>query len=80
MTSYTDTCSRSLATSSAGVLETLSRSIRCWFEYQQLKRQVASERRQLLALTDVELKDLGINRHDAELEAARRDIPLERLS
>ena len=80
MTTYTDTCSRSLDTSPAGVLATLSRTIRCWFVNQQLKRQLARERRQLLRMTDTELKDLGISRHEAELEAARRDIPLERLA
>ena len=80
MNTYTEPCSRSHATRSAGVLETLSRTLRCWFAYQQLKRQVANERQQLLSLSETELKDLGINRHEAELEAARRDIPLDRLA
>ena len=80
MNTYIENCSRSLATSPAGVLETLSRSIRCWFEYQQLKRRIAQERRQLLALTDAELKDIGVSRHEAELEAGRRDLPLKRIS
>ena len=80
MNTVTETCSRSLASSPAGVLETLGRSIRCWFEYQQLKRQVARERAQLLVMTDAELKDLGISRHDAVVEAARVDVPLQRIS
>lgn len=79
MTAYTEHCSRSLVASPAGALESLSRSIRCWFEYQQLKRQVAKERRQLLTLTDSELKDLGITRDKAELEARRRDLPSLRI-
>ena len=80
MATYSETCSRSLASSSAGVLETLGRSIRCWIEYQQLKRQVARERAQLLELTDAELKDLGISYYDAVTEAARHDVPAQRMS
>ena len=79
MTAYTEHCSRSPATSPVGALEYLTRQFLCWIRYQQLKFQVAQERRQLLALTDTELKDLGITRHEAELEARRSDIPPKRL-
>ena len=79
MTAYTEQCSRSLVTSPAGVLEYLTGQINCWFRVQQLKHQVARERRQLLLLSDAELRDLGISREDAVAEAHRGDLPSDRL-
>ncbi len=79
MTTYTEQCSRSLAPSPAGVFEYLTGQINLWFCHQQLKRQVANERRQLMLLSDSELKDLGISREAAEKEALRSDLPVERL-
>lgn len=79
MTAYTEQCSRSLATSPAGVFESLTGQIECWFRIQKLKRQVARERRQLLLLSDSELMDMGISRDDAIVEAQRGDLPRDRL-
>ena len=79
MTAHTECCSRSLVASPVGVLEHLTGPVVAWFRHQQLKRQVACERRQLLLLGDTELKDLGITRHQAEIEANRSDLPAERL-
>lgn len=79
MTAYTERCSRSLVTSPAGVLEYLIGQTNCWFRIQQLKHQVARERRQLMLLSDAELKDLGISRYEAAAEAHRSDLPRDRL-
>ena len=79
MTVHTQTCSRSLVASPAGVIEQLTGQINTWFRHQQLKRQVARERRQLALLSDRELMDMGISRLDAEAEAGRSDLPAARL-
>jgi uncharacterized protein YjiS (DUF1127 family) len=79
MTAHTECCSRSLVASPAGVLEHLTGQLNAWFRHQQFKHQVARERRQLLQLTDHELEDLGITRHQAEIEAQSSDLPLQRL-
>ena len=79
MTTHTQTCSRSLIASPAGVFEQLTGPINTWFRYQLLKRQVARERRQLILLSDSELRDVGITRHQAEIESQRSDLPADRL-
>ena len=50
-------------------------------EMAKLKRQIRQERNQLVQLTESELKDLGITRHDALQEANRDfdDVPKHRV-
>ena len=55
-------------------------SIRMWMKNQQLKFQLARERRQLKDLSDAMLRDIGIDRAAALAEALRSDIPASRLN
>lgn len=61
-------------------LERLIRQVRAWARQESLRRQLKRERRQLLAMDDETLADLGITRAAAEVEARRDDIPAERLA
>ena len=79
MTTHTEYCSRSLSEQSARALETLIRQTNAWFRFHHLKRQIASERRHLALLNDDALKDIGITRHQAEIEARLKDLPSDRL-
>ena len=56
--------SRPVVAGGGGVLRRLA--ARLW-----LYRQIQSERMQLLALTDRELRDIGISRYDAHKEAEK---------
>ena len=78
MTVYTEKCSRSQFTGTAGIAETLSCLVREWLKNLQLKAAIRAERRQLAAMTDAELKDIGLSREQALAEAARHDIPQHR--
>ena len=80
MTAYTQDCSRSIAGHPAGVLEILTEAVYLWMKNQQLKFQLARERRQLQDMSDAMLRDIGIDRATAQAEAARRDIPASRLN
>ena len=62
----------------AEVLERLQQQVREWAAREALKRRIAQERRQLAHLSDDMLRDIGVCRADAELEAARTDIPATR--
>jgi uncharacterized protein YjiS (DUF1127 family) len=62
------------------VLEGLRQQVREWFARRALKGKIAGERRQLASLSDAMLRDIGVNRGDAALEAARIDIPAARAS
>ena len=79
MTAYTQNCSRSIAGHPAGVLDILAEIFCSWMKNQRLRFQIAHERRQLAAMSDAMLRDLGIDRISADAESARRDIPANRL-
>jgi uncharacterized protein YjiS (DUF1127 family) len=78
MTTYTESCSRSIAGHPAGALDILTQIFRQWVKNQQFKFRVALERRQLLEMSDEMLKDIGISRAQAEAEALRSDLPTSR--
>lgn len=80
MTTYSENCSRSLAGESAGVLDTLLEKFCIWMKNQLLKVRIHQERRQLLSMSEAMLKDIGISRAAAELEARRTDLPATRLA
>ena len=79
MTTYTENCSRSIAGNPAGALDILTQIFRQWMKNQQLKFRLAQERRQLSAMSDEMLNDLGISRSEAQAEASRSDVPVARL-
>ena len=79
MTAYTQDCSRSIAGHPAGVLEILTEAVCLWMKNQRLKFQLARERRQLQDMSDAMLRDIGIDRAAAQVEAERSDIPANRL-
>jgi uncharacterized protein YjiS (DUF1127 family) len=74
MTTYTESCSRSIAGHRAGALDILTQIFRQWVKNQQFKFRVALERRQLLEMSD----EIGISRAQAEAEALRSDLPTSR--
>ena len=78
MTAITQKCSRTLDANPVRVATSLKSMITAWFKHQQLKTSVALERRQLAALSDCQLKDIGISREAAEAEASKSDIPSSR--
>ena len=80
MTAYTEKCSRSMTLESAGAIQYLLCLFRNWVENQQLRVRLSRERRQLAAMSGHELKDIGLTREQADTEAARRDVPLARMS
>jgi|TARA_B110000967_G_C18712050_1_gene473219 uncharacterized protein YjiS (DUF1127 family) len=50
-----------------------------WIQIQALKIAVTRERKQLLLLSDASLRDIGISRSEANIEALSIDIPMIRL-
>lgn len=52
-----------------------------FYRLQLLRLQIKNERRTLAKLTDRELEDMGIKRHDASMESRRglKDLPVNRL-
>jgi len=79
MTEYTEKCPANLAASSAGAIDSLRRTLSQLLATQRLKSSLRRERAQLLAMSDAELRDIGIDRATAEHEAMRIDIPAGRL-
>ena len=79
MTTYSANCSRNSIESSVGVFDNLIKKICHYMTNQLLKARIHQERRQLLSMSEDMLKDLGINRADAEQEAQRTDLPANRL-
>ncbi|MDH3760664.1 MAG: DUF1127 domain-containing protein [Gammaproteobacteria bacterium] len=75
MTTYTESCSRSIAGHPAGALDILTQIFRQWMKNQHFKIRVAQERRQLLEMSDDMLKDIGVSRAQAEAEALRSELP-----
>ncbi len=80
MTIFTEYCSPSIAETSAGTVDKLLQRVCCWIRIQRLRLKLQQERRQLLALPESMLRDMGITRADALAEAERRDIPTSRLA
>jgi len=60
-------------------LDRLLQQVRAWATQEALKHQLKRERRQLAEMSDEMLRDIGISRADAEIEAANRKIPGDRL-
>ena len=69
---------RALGAHTESIFARLLQQVRGWAAEESLKYRLQRERRQLAEMSDDLLRDLGINRADAELEAARRDIPAAR--
>lgn len=80
MTTKSDNLQSAIAAEHARTLDRLLRQAREWAAEESLRRRIKQERRQLLAMSDAMLADLGITRAEAEAEARRRDIPAERLA
>jgi len=80
MTEYTQKCPVNLAASPIRLTDNLRRAARQWLASQRLKSSLRRERAQLLAMSDAELRDIGIDRATAEHEALRSDIPAGRNS
>jgi len=78
MTNCTQSCTGSIATSRIGVIDTLVYLVRQWMHEQQLKASIKRERSALLSMSDAMLKDIGIDRVEAQQEAHRNDIPANR--
>ena len=78
MTDCTVNCPENPAVSPAGLATTIAQTARQWLRQQRVKAQIQSERQQLLALSDRELQDIGLDRAAALQEAARTDIPAGR--
>ena len=55
--------------------------LRAQYKLDAMKSQIRKERKDLANLSDQQLRDIGITRHQAELEASRGydDIPSSRL-
>ena len=79
MTTYTESCSRSIAGHPAGALDILTQIFRQWMKNQKFKFRVALERRQLLEMSDEMLQDIGISRAQAETEASQTELPIGRI-
>ena len=61
-------------------LRRLQQQLGEWAASEAVKRELRRERRQLKEMSDELLRDLGISRADAELEASRIDIPAARIA
>jgi len=57
----------------------LRRSLRDWFALQQLKATLHEERKQLASFSTQQLEDIGLTREQALVEAARTDLPRQRV-
>ena len=80
MTTYTENCNQGIEKSLFATSGSLIQRLQQWVEIQQLKASLRHERRQLLEMSDVMLKDLGINRGQAIEEARQVDMPVSRLT
>lgn len=78
MTTCTESCSRSISGHPAGVLDILAQIFRQWMKNQQFRFRVAQERRQLLEMSDEMLRDIGVSRAEAEVEAEQTALPAGR--
>jgi len=78
MTNYTQNCSGSIAATHVGIADSLVQVVRHWMQERELKASIKRERSSLLSMSDAMLKDIGIDRIDADQEARRSDIPAHR--
>jgi uncharacterized protein YjiS (DUF1127 family) len=78
MTTYTEKCNRGTTATTAGLLQNLVRLTRHWLDNQLLGIRLQQERQALLAMSEAQLKDIGISRAEAEQEAGRSDVPTTR--
>jgi uncharacterized protein YjiS (DUF1127 family) len=78
MTNYTQNCSGSIATSYLGIADSLTHLVRHWMQERRLKASIQRERASLLSMSNAMLKDIGVDRAEAEQEARRSDIPAHR--
>jgi uncharacterized protein YjiS (DUF1127 family) len=76
MTTRTESYTASIA---VNTLDALLQQVRDWAKREALKQQLKRERRQLAEMSGAMLSDLGIDRAEALAEAARTDIPADRL-
>ena len=69
-----------LETNSSDMQVGLYQQIQHWLKIMLLKLRVNQERQQLLEMSDTMLADLGITQAQANAEAQRSDLPVERLN
>jgi uncharacterized protein YjiS (DUF1127 family) len=80
MTTLSRNYSNCIETSSNGIQVGLYQQVRHWFNIVNLKLKVNRERQQLLEMSDTMLRDLGITQAQANVEARRSNLPVERLN
>lgn len=80
MTTYTGNCNQEIGKGIFDRSGNLLQRLQQWLEIQQLKADLRKERRQLLAMPDAMLKDLGITWTEALEESQRDDLPASRLA
>jgi uncharacterized protein YjiS (DUF1127 family) len=80
MTQYTEHCSSNFATNAIALDRGFRHTVAHWIAEQRLKLALRRERRQLVQLSDRQLRDIGIDREAAIVEAGRTDIPTNRLA
>ena len=78
MTHYPENCSRNITTSTVGLTDSLMQIPGRWLNQQRLKAGIQRERASLLSMSDAQLRDIGVDRSAAVLEASRSDIPAAR--
>ena len=80
MTTLSRNYSDCIESGSIGTQVGLYQQIQHWFKIMTLKLKVNRERQQLLEMSDEMLADLGITQAQANAEAQRNDLPVERLN
>ena len=80
MTIHTGNCNHSVENSLYGITGHLFQRLQQWFARQRVRASLQLERKQLLAMSDQMLRDIGITREQAMEEAKREDIPAERIT
>lgn len=80
MTTLSRNYSDYIESGSIGTQVGLYQQIQHWFKIMTLKLKVNRERQQLLEMSDEMLADLGITQAQANAEAQRNDLPVERLN
>lgn len=80
MTTLSRNYSDCIESGSIGTQVGLYQQIQHWFKIMTLKLKVNRERQQLLEMSDEMLADLGITQAQANSEAQRNDLPVERLN
>lgn len=75
MTYYSQNCPQTLVETPVGFTGYLSRIVGQWLQNQRLRSSIQSERRCLMTMSDEMLKDIGIDRIEAEQEAQQKNVP-----